>query len=105
MSSNATNSANILALQRPTFCGYNLTTSKIKVNSNIHNFVNDKQRDCIDFILRNYIKECEDELELSKLPTAINLKFGIISGAERNLVSLKEIQKLFIGFQKYLYLN
>ena len=72
-------------------------------NSNIHNFVNDKQRDFIDFILRNYIKEGEDELELSKLPTAINLKFGSISGAERNLGSLKEIQKLFIEFQKYLY--
>jgi hypothetical protein len=40
---------------------------------------------------------------LSKLPTAINLKFGSISGAERNLGSLKEIQKLFIEFQKYLY--
>lgn len=72
-------------------------------NSNIYNFVNDKQRDFIDFILRNYIKEGEDELELSKLPTAINLKFGSISGAERNLGSLKEIQKLFIEFQKYLY--
>ena len=73
--------------------------------SNIYNFVNDKQREFIDFILRNYIKDGEDELELSKLPTAINLKFGSISGAERNLGSLKEIQNLFVEFQKYLYLN
>jgi len=74
-------------------------------NSNIYNFINDKQRDFIDFVLRNYIKDGEDELELSKLPTAIQLKFGSMSGAERNLGSLKEIQKLFIEFQKYLYLN
>ncbi len=74
-------------------------------SSNIHNFVNDKQKDFIDFILRNYIKDGEDELELSKLPTAINLKFGSISGAERNLGTIKEIQKLFIEFQKYLYIN
>ena len=73
--------------------------------SNIYNFVNDKQRDFIDFILRNYIKDGEDELELSKLPIAINLKYGSISGAEVNLGSIKEIKKVFIDFQKYLYLN
>jgi len=71
--------------------------------SNIYNFVNDKQRDFIDFILRNYIKDGEDELELSKLPIAINLKYGSISGAEVNLGSIKEIKKVFIDFQKYLY--
>jgi type I restriction enzyme R subunit len=73
--------------------------------SNIYNFVNDKQRDFIDFILRNYIKDGEDELELSKLPIAINLKYGSISGAEVNLGSIKEIKKVFIDFQKYLYLE
>ena len=59
--------------------------------SNIYNFVNDKQRDFIDFILRNYIKDGEDELELSKLPIAINLKYGSISGEKVEHLEISKV--------------
>jgi len=75
----------------------------LKAKDNILNLLSDKQKDFINFILSNYIKEGIDELDLKKLPTAIRSKYNTIEDARKILGKEEEINKVFIDFQKHLY--
>jgi len=48
----------------------------LKAKDNILNLLSEKQKDFINFILNNYIKEGIDELYLKKLPTATRSKYN-----------------------------
>ena len=73
--------------------------------TNIYTLLNNNQKDFIGFVLRNYIQDGVDELDIAKLSTVIKSKYGGIPEAEKALGSIGDISKVFIEFQKHLYLE
>jgi type I restriction enzyme R subunit len=71
--------------------------------SNIYTFLNSNQRDFITFILKNYEQDGVDELDISKLSSALTSKYGGIHEAQRVLGDVDEIRKVFVEFQQHLY--
>lgn len=71
--------------------------------SNVYAFLNEKQRDFIRFVLRNYIQDGVDELDIAKLSTTLNAKYGGVYEAQAVLGDVDEIKRVFIEFQQYLY--
>ena len=76
-----------------------------QAKDNIYTFLNAEQKEFIEFVLSNYIKDGVDELDDSKLDKLITLKYKSNTDAERVLGDLGEIRNIFIDFQKYLYLE
>jgi type I restriction enzyme R subunit len=71
--------------------------------SNIYTFLNDKQRDFIDFILRNYVQDGVDELDMAKLSATLTSKYGSVYEGQRTLGNVDEIKRVFVDFQQHLY--
>jgi type I restriction enzyme R subunit len=71
---------------------------------NIHAFLEDKEKDFIDFVLSQYIAGGESELDVGKLSTLIQLKYTTVYEGVRVLGDVDAIQKTFVDFQKHLYL-
>lgn len=71
----------------------------------IYIYLKKEQREFIDFVLKSYIKGGVDELDDSKLDKLIVLKYNSILDATEALGDLGNIRTVFIGFQKYLYLE
>jgi type I restriction enzyme R subunit len=67
------------------------------------NDYNQKQQEFLNFVLEQYVKEGVDELDDSKLPNLLELKYKAIADAKRELGDIKSIRETFIGFQEYLY--
>ena len=63
----------------------------------------DNQREFLSFVLEQYITQGVDELDDSKLPDLIELKYHAIADAVSVLGKVELIRQLFIGFQKDLY--
>ena len=77
---------------------------RVKKNrDNILNLLNKNQREFVDYVLRNYIKEGIDELDISNLSTVLTAKYGSINAAQEKLGNVEDIKNTFIDFQKYLY--
>lgn len=62
-----------------------------------------KQQEFLDFVLEQYIKAGVGELDRSKLPQLLELKYHDIRDAVKELGSAANINEVFIGFQQYLY--
>jgi type I restriction enzyme, R subunit len=62
-----------------------------------------KQQEFLDFVLEQYIKAGVGELDRSKLPQLLELKYHAIRDAVAELGSVGSISEVFIGFQEYLY--
>ena len=62
-----------------------------------------KQQEFLNFVLDQYVKEGVEELDKSKLPDLLELKYHAISDAKQELGEIKNIRESFIGFQQYLY--
>ncbi len=62
-----------------------------------------KQQEFLDFVLEQYIKEGVGELDQSKLPQLLKLKYHATHDAVAELGSITTISEVFIGFQQYLY--
>ena len=62
-----------------------------------------KQREFIQYVLRNYVAMGIDELAVTKLGTILTAKYGSMHAAQRELGTVKEIRATFIDFQQYLY--
>jgi len=75
----------------------------VNAESNIYTFLNEKQRDFIGFVLRNYVQDGVDELDMGKLSTMLTSKYGGVHAAQQALGNVDDIQKVFIDFQQYLY--
>jgi len=73
--------------------------------SNIFALLNESQKDFISFVLRNYVQDGVDELDINKLSTVIKSKYGGIPEAEKALGNVDQINKMFIDFQQYLYIQ
>lgn len=74
------------------------TRAKIQLND-----YNQKQQEFLNFVLEQYVKEGVDELDDSKLPDLLELKYKAIADAKRELGDIKSIRETFIGFQEHLY--
>ena len=78
--------------------------ARVETNKdNIFNLLNAAQRDFVDYVLRNYVDVGVDELDIGKLSTVLNAKYGSIHSAQDKLGSAEEIQQVFIEFQQVLY--
>ncbi|MEH1766393.1 MAG: type I restriction-modification enzyme R subunit C-terminal domain-containing protein [Nostoc sp.] len=62
-----------------------------------------KQQEFLDFILEQYIKAGVGELDRTKLPQLLELKYHTVRDAIEELGSVANISEVFIGFQQYLY--
>ena len=69
----------------------------------IYSHYEDKQQAFLDFVLTQYVNVGVDELQLEKLPTLLELKFGALEDASRELGDAEKIRKLFVGFQRHLF--
>ncbi len=67
------------------------------------NDYNQKQQEFLNFVLEQYVKEGVNELDDSKLPDLLELKYKAIADAKRELGDIKSIRETFIGFQEHLY--
>jgi type I restriction enzyme R subunit len=74
--------------------------SRAKVQMNSYN---PKQQEFLNFVLEQYVREGVDELDDSKLPDLLELKYKAIADAKRELGAIKSIRDTFIGFQQHLY--
>ena len=71
--------------------------------SNIYTFLNEKQRDFIGLLLRNYVQDGVDELDMAKFSTMLASKYGGVHAAQQALGNVEGIQKVFVDFQQYFY--
>jgi len=62
-----------------------------------------KQQEFLEFVLEQYIQEGVGELDRSKLPKLLELKYHAVRDAVTQLGSVAIISEVFIGFQQYLY--
>lgn len=74
--------------------------SRAKIQLNDYN---QKQQEFLNFVLEQYVKEGVNELDDSKLPNLLELKYKALADAKRELGDIKSIRDTFIGFQEYLY--
>ena len=78
--------------------------ARVETNKdNIYNLLNDKQREFVGYVLRNYVDVGVDELDVGKLSTVLTAKYGSIHAAQEQLGSVTDIQKTFVDFQAELY--
>ena len=68
----------------------------------LHDY-NQKQQEFLNFVLEQYVKEGVNELDDSKLPDLLELKYKAILDAKRELGDIKSIRNTFISFQENLY--
>jgi type I restriction enzyme R subunit len=70
---------------------------------NIYTFLNERQRDFIAYILRNYVQDGVDELDISKLSSSLTAKYGSVYEGQKQLGDVDEIKRVFVEFQQHLY--
>jgi type I restriction enzyme R subunit len=73
--------------------------------NNIYALLNEKQREFVRFVLRNYVQDGVDELDVSKLSTMLTSKYGGVHSAQQELGNVEDIQRVFVEFQQHLYLE
>ncbi len=71
--------------------------------SNIFAFLNHQQREFLDFVLSKYVETGVEELDESKLPQLLTLKYHALEDATEILGDVTNIRSTFIDFQKHLY--
>jgi type I restriction enzyme R subunit len=72
------------------------------INSNFST----RQRAFLDFVLQHYVKEGVEELDTEKLTPLLRLRYNnSIRDAQNDLGDPIEINEVFTGFQRYLYLQ
>ncbi len=76
-----------------------------EAKNKVHEQFADKQSAFIDFVLSQYVSQGVDELSQEKLKGLLELKYQSVHDATRLLGNPNDIRKVFVGFQKYLYLQ
>ena len=75
-----------------------------KAKVDISDRFNTKQQIFLDFVLSHYVSVGVDELDQEKLTPLLRLKYhNSIADAVADLGRPEEINKVFVGFQKFLY--
>lgn len=74
--------------------------------SQIHKTFNEKQEAFLNFVLDQYVSQGVGELDAEKLSPLLRLKYNnAIADAVKDLGRAEDINKMFSGFQAYLYQN
>ena len=63
----------------------------------------DKQREFLEFVLEQYVRQGVGELDQEKLPHLLELKYHAVADAVAVLGNVTEVREMFVGFQEYLY--
>ncbi len=71
--------------------------------TNIFALLQREQRDFLDFVLSKYVESGVDELDESKLPKLLELKYHSVHDGLSALGEVDDIRSTFIDFQKHLY--
>lgn len=69
----------------------------------IASYDDEKLRAFLEFVLTQYVNEGVAELDQSKLPILLELKYRAVSDAAAELGGVSRIRDAFVGFQKHLY--
>lgn len=78
--------------------------ARVETNQdNIYNLIGPAQREFVEYVLRNYVRNGVDELDLSNLSNVLVAKYGSLHAAQEELGSASEIQRAFMEFQGQLY--
>ena len=78
--------------------------ARVETNKdNIYTLLNSPQREFVRYVLRNYVNEGVDELDIGKLSTLLEAKYGSLHAAQQELGNVEDIKNTFIEFQEYLY--
>ena len=81
-------------------------TRQERVDSRKHDILSsydEKLQTFLDFVLAQYVQEGVGELDQSKLPHLLELKYRAVSDAAAQLGGVDKIRDAFVGFQKNLY--
>lgn len=79
-------------------------TSRVALaHTNMISGLTDNQKEFVDFVLSKYIETGVDELDQSKLPQLLELKFDSVHDAAEILGGVNRIREVFNAFQKALY--
>ena len=62
-----------------------------------------KQREFLQFVLDHYIAQGVSELDMTKLPKLIELKYHSLGDAVQELGPVGNIREVFVSFQQHLY--
>ena len=62
-----------------------------------------KQREFLDFVLDQYVRQGFKELDQAKLPKLLELKYHSVKDAISELGEVKQIIEIFTNFQQWLY--
>lgn len=65
----------------------------------------DKQQAFIEFVLSQYVLQGVDELDQEKLWPLLRLKYRALLDAFAELGQPQQVRQVFVGFQRYLYVN
>lgn len=65
----------------------------------------DKQQAFADFALAQYVWQGVDELDQEKMSPLLRLRYKALSDAFAKLGKPEEVRKVFVGFQRYLYVG
>ncbi len=57
----------------------------------------------LNFVLSQYVSEGVGELDSSKLPELLELRYKGVNDATEHLGNVRDIRKAFVGFQRHLY--
>lgn len=71
--------------------------------SNVFELLNHRQREFLEFVLSKYVESGVDELDDSKLPHLLELKYHSVHDGIKALGEVPLIRSTFIDFQKHLY--
>jgi type I restriction enzyme R subunit len=71
--------------------------------SNIYTLLDAPQREFVTYVLSNYVQQGVDELDIGKLSTILQAKYGSVHAAQQQLGDAEDIRQTFIDFQRHLY--
>jgi type I restriction enzyme R subunit len=63
----------------------------------------ERLQDFLDFVLGEYVKVGEVELDPEKLSELVELKYGTVGDAQNRFGGMAPIRDAFLGFQRHLY--
>lgn len=67
--------------------------------------LNNNQKEFVEFVLENYVRNGEEQLNYSNLSELMKLKYHSLYDAELKLGETSEVRTLFLGLQEKLYKN
>ena len=81
-------------------------TREERVNTHkaqIFSHYDEKLQTFLDFVLGEYVQQGVGELDVTKLPDLLAIRYREVNDAARELGGAARIRDAFVGFQKYLY--